>query len=125
MTFPDDENGDVLRRMEAHGFDFSVPHSIDFFAIFPTEEAADFVAALYVADDKTDPLSNIETRPAESGGMELIVAKKMLATHDNITRFEQVLRSRTENQGGHLDGWGALSDPSIKTMQPDRLSTDR
>ena len=108
MEFPNDANGDVLRRMQAQDFDFSTPHSIDFFAVFPTEEAAGAVARLYVADHEADPLDRIETRPAEEGGMELHVAKTMLATHANITAFEDVLGERTSRHGGYLDGWGVL-----------------
>ena len=50
MTFPDDENGDVLRRMQADGFDFTQPHNIEFFAIFPTEEDADELSGDAIAE---------------------------------------------------------------------------
>lgn len=52
MEYPRDATGDVFRRLEAHGFDFNTPHDVEFFAILPTEEAADEVAKLYVADHK-------------------------------------------------------------------------
>ena len=40
MSFPDDENGDVLRLMLKNGDDLSAPREIDFSVIFPTEDAA-------------------------------------------------------------------------------------
>ncbi len=111
MEFPQDTTGDVLRRMQADGFDFSAEHPIEFLAVFPTEEAADTVAKQYVAEHKAgDKLANIETQPAESGGMELILAKRMLATYENISSFEKTLAERASAAGGHDDGWGVMQE---------------
>ncbi|HEX7029300.1 MAG TPA: ribonuclease E inhibitor RraB [Gammaproteobacteria bacterium] len=110
MNFPDDANGDVLRRMTRHGFDFSKPHPVEFFAVFPTEAAADAVARQYVADHESDPLENIETSAHEPGGMELMLVKNMFVTYENIKRFEAVMRQRVAAQGGRLDGWGVMQD---------------
>lgn len=109
MQFPMDENGDVLRRMADHGFDFSKPHALEFFAVFSTKEEADSVAAEYVSDHKAgDTLEQVETRPCDQGGMELQVTKSMLATHGNITAFENKLAARVAQHDGYLDGWGVL-----------------
>ena len=111
MEFPKDATGDVLRRMHASGFDFGSEHPIEFFAVFPTEEAADTVAKQYLAEHKAgDKLVNIETQPAESGGMELILAKRMLATHENISAFEKKLAERSAGAGGRADGWGVMQE---------------
>ena len=50
MTYPDDVNGDVFRRMESHGFDFDIEHVVDFHAVMATEEEADRVAKMFLAD---------------------------------------------------------------------------
>lgn len=43
-SFPDDENGDVLRRMERDGDDLNISRDIDFSVVFPREaEAEEFV----------------------------------------------------------------------------------
>jgi hypothetical protein len=82
MTYPDDDNGDVFRRMEAHGFDFSTAHVVDFHAVFATEEEADQIALMYVADHKADDtFTNIETKPFERGGIELTLSKRMLVSY--------------------------------------------
>ncbi len=39
-TFPNDENGDVLRRMQADGDDLAKPRGIEFQFVFPTEQKA-------------------------------------------------------------------------------------
>jgi len=111
MPFPDDENGDVLRRMQQHGFDLTKAYPIEFFAVYATEEDADIVARQYLADHKTgDRLENIETRPHDVGGMELLLVKQMMPTHENITAFETLLAERTASVEGYLDGWGVLQE---------------
>lgn len=109
MQFPDDENGDVLRRMLTSGFDFSLPHHVEFFAVFRTEREADFVARQFVADRSGDEsIVSIETRPAERGGMELMLVKSMLITHESVSAFESRLAERVSQHDGYMDGWGVL-----------------
>jgi hypothetical protein len=40
MIYPDDDNGDVLRRLEKQGDDLTRPRNIDFSVVFPVESAA-------------------------------------------------------------------------------------
>lgn len=64
MPYPDDLNGDVFRRMEESGFNFSKEYIVDFHAVFATESEADQIAKMYVADFKAgEQLTNIEARP--------------------------------------------------------------
>ncbi len=109
MNYPNDENGDVFRRMRDSGFDFTKPHDVEFFAVFRTEEAADAVAFEFVADRKAgESLVNIETRPAESGGMELELVKRMIVTYEAVTEFEKRLANRVSKHDAYMDGWGVL-----------------
>jgi hypothetical protein len=41
MLLPDDENGDVLRRMVAKGDDLTRPRNIDFSVLFADEGSAE------------------------------------------------------------------------------------
>jgi hypothetical protein len=112
MQYPNDLNGDVFRRMEAHGFDFKVPHDVEFFAIFPTEELADEVATLYLEEHRAgETMKKIRTKPGRDGGMELVLVKPMLVTYENVDRFESELGNRVAARGGYLDGWGVLQEP--------------
>lgn len=105
--YPDEDNGDVLRRLEKNNFDFSIKHPVDFYAIYATEEEADIVAKLYVNDwNKGQKFKNIETRPNEEGGMELQLVPIMKVTHENISAFEAEFAKRTSKVTGYLDGWG-------------------
>ncbi len=44
MHFPEDENGDVLRRMHEAGMDLLQAHDIDFWHLFPTKADAEAMA---------------------------------------------------------------------------------
>ena len=112
MQLPADVNGDVFRRMQKSGFDFSKPHDVEFFAVFRTEEEADAIAKQYLADHRAGQrLVNIETRPADEGGMELLLVKNMLLTYEGIVDFERKLQERVSTCDGYLDGWGVLQEP--------------
>ena len=111
MSYTDDANGDVFRRMEGSGFDFTKEHVVDFHAVFATEEEADQIARLYLADHKAgDKLANVETKPHDAGGMELLLSKRMIVTYQAVTDFEMLLSRRVATVEGYLDGWGVLQD---------------
>ena len=111
MTYPDDANDDVYRRMEQHNFDFDKEHVVDFHAVFATEKEADVVARMYVTDYKNgDNLTNIETKPYSNGGMELTVSKRMFVTYEAVTEFESELQNRVSLVKGYLDGWGVMQE---------------
>ena len=95
--------------MDAHGFDFTTEHVVDFHAVFATEEEADRIARMYVADRRAgEKLTNIETRSHDRGGMELTLSKRMLVTYDAVTAFKAKLAERVVQVEGYLDGWGVL-----------------
>ncbi len=109
--YPDDVTGDVFRRLEEDDFDFSLEYPVDFYAVYATEKEADLVARQYATDWKNgDKFKNIETKPAESGGMELELVPIMKVTYQNIVAFENKLSERTSKVDGYLDGWGVLND---------------
>ncbi|WP_235956055.1 ribonuclease E inhibitor RraB [Grimontia sedimenti] len=85
MEYPDDDIGDVFRRMEASKFDFSKEHIVDFYAVFATKEEADRIARMFVADECR--YVNIETRPYEEGGMELEISKRCLLRMSQYLNF--------------------------------------
>ena len=120
MQFPDDENGDVLRRMAASGFDFGRAHDVDFYAVFGEQANAALVARqLIEADRSENALAGVSTNSMQDGGIELKVVRKMLATHDGITAFERRLRDLCAPHGGRLDGWGVMQDATPDECSPE------
>ena len=108
FVFPNDANGDVLRRMAADGADLTSPRVIDFEHCFPTETSArrffdvvrrERLEASVIPPDEDESLWQVQCR------------KRMVPTHAAIADTEQRLARIAEEYGGCADGWGTLSNP--------------
>jgi len=106
MEFPDDENGDVLRRMAANGDDLSLPRNIDFTVVFPNESTAQQFAKHF---HELGYATSVElTATAESFPWDVVIVKHMVPSHREIGSFENELQTVAGPVGGHNDGWGCL-----------------
>jgi hypothetical protein len=103
-TFPDDENGDVLRRMASHGDNLDVPRNVDFEHIFPSVEAALAFTAQVV--NRTDTVSF--NWYDERSSWNVRVTRHMSPTHQGITELELSLDQVARKHGGKADGWGCM-----------------
>jgi hypothetical protein len=107
MIYPNDANGDVLRRLEAEGDDLSRPRNIDFIVVFrgknPAEEFARHFRSLghqvSVEANETD----------REFPWDVVVVQHMLPSHAEISKFEKHLQSAADTWGGQNDGWGCIS----------------
>lgn len=105
LTFPADENGDVLRRMQAAGDNLSLARDIDFSFVFATQtEAQQFVAEVrspeYQAKSSAYP---------ERQMWQAQVTHRMVPTHSGIAELEARLAAAAAKYGGKADGWGSFS----------------
>lgn len=107
--FPDDENGDVLRRMAAQGIDLSSPRIIDFEHCFPNEEAARrFLAAI---EGTVLEAKIFGPDSGDAAEWEVQCRERMVPTHSAITDTEHRLAGIAASFGGYSDGWGSMSNP--------------
>jgi Regulator of ribonuclease activity B len=107
--FPDDENGDVLRRMAARGIDLVSPRIVDFEHCFPDEAAA---RAFRKSVEATVREARLFESNAESGtGWEVQCRVEMIPSHAAITETEERLGGIAAAFDGRPDGWGFLSNP--------------
>jgi hypothetical protein len=104
--FPDDANGDVLRRMRAGGDDLSKAREIDFQVVFPDEIAASAFAALFQAKGYKAIVTHAEV--AKGLPWDTQVMKHTLPSYSAITAFEAELEHAALPLGGRNDGWGCL-----------------
>lgn len=105
-TFPDDANGDVLRRMLASGDDLSRARIIDFTTVFPDQTSALSFAQFFKLKGYSTDVEHsacVETLP-----WDVVVKKSMIPEHRAITAFESELESRAGVFGGRNDGWGCF-----------------
>jgi Regulator of ribonuclease activity B len=103
-TFPEDENGDVLRRMASHGDNLLAPRNIDFEHIFSSNEAA--LAFTAQAVNRTDTVSVNWYEGRSSWNVR--VTRHMVPTHKNISDLELSLDNTARQFGGKADGWGCM-----------------
>ena len=106
---PDDDNGEVLRRLEAKGDELSKPRNVDFSVVFPSKDAAEkfaehfsaqsYETSVYFAEDSNDLPWNVN------------VVKPMALSYDAIVSFEAFLQEVADTLGGQNDGWGCFSEP--------------
>ncbi len=106
LSFPNDENGDVLRRMQASGDDLSKARYISFTVVFPSEEnAAEFGEHFSKMSYKVT-LKN--TSCIKELPWDVVVIKHMVPKHAAITSFEEELDAIAKTLGGRNDGWGCF-----------------
>jgi hypothetical protein len=108
---PNDENGDVLRRMIKNGDDLSQPRMMDFCYIFPERRQA--LAFAEIVDDKD--LNVCISYNKERDMWDAIVKRYMIPTHTDITTFELSLATHAELVGGEADGWGCMTVKKVDT----------
>ena len=110
MEFPDDENGDVLRRMAANGDNLSLPRNVDFTVAFPNESSAQQFARQF---HELGYAASVElTETAERFPWDVVIVKHMVPSHRDNGSFENELQTVAGPLGGRNDGWGCLSESS-------------
>ena len=116
MIYPNDANGDALRRMEAQGDDLTRSRNIDFSVAFADTKSAEQFAAHFRAlghEVSVEPTETDQDFP-----WDVVVARHMVPSYDQITNFENLLQSVANAWGGRNDGWGCFSEPpSPKSLQ--------
>jgi regulator of ribonuclease activity B len=110
ISFPDDLNGDVLRRMQDSGVDFSEPREFDFVVIFPSKPLAEAFAQRIKELGYT--ISVEESGCVPERPYDARIKRTMMPSHAKITEFENTLSDLAEPFGGRNDGWGTLVPPT-------------
>jgi hypothetical protein len=99
--YPDDDDGDALRRVEENGADMSVPMKIEFSIDVPSEKRAHSLA---------ERISSLGYAPHifiddESGSVSIYCAKTMLATHEGVVAAQSQLNELCVPFDAECDGW--------------------
>ena len=101
-TFPNDENGDVLRLLQSNGFDFSSEHVFEYEHIFKEKEFAQKFAEEI---EKQNMKAEIRFYQ-EMSAWNVKVKVKHIPTHAEITNTENKLETVAKKFDGKKDGWG-------------------
>lgn len=82
LTFPPDDNGDVLRKLQRGGDDLSLPRDINFSVVFATEANAIAFAKLFESPDTRVEVERAEAMPGLS--WDVTVIRHMVPDHGAI-----------------------------------------
>jgi regulator of RNase E activity RraB len=123
-AYPDDADGDALRRVAQDGNDMSKPMDIDFQVAAPDESVAKRVAegaaklgyrtSIYFDDEEADVEDSEALWTCEC-------TKTMVPTYDAIIASQAELDSIARPLGAYSDGWGTFGNSS----QADNPATRR
>lgn len=111
-TFPDDDDGDVLRSLQKKGVDLSQPRGIDFYCWARDQATAEQIAALLDSRGfKSDVSDSDESEPADQR-YSVYAAKWMVPDYEDLLRIQAELNVLLFRFGTCCDGWGTLVDPA-------------
>jgi hypothetical protein len=106
--FPNDADGDALRRVAADGSDMTEPMVIDYFVEVPDQTAAQRVAEAAAA--AAFGFRTAVKRDAGTGSWTCYCSKRMPATYDRVVEAQGQLGAISRPFGGRVDGWGSCGN---------------
>ena len=106
IDWPNDADGDVLRRMKESGFDFSKIHSIDFnidLQEWPPEQGlVDALIAEYGDIQGYEPEENV------NGYLQFQINDKV--TYELVTKTQENATKLAVPFGGVCESWGVMQE---------------
>jgi hypothetical protein len=108
--WPDDADGDVLRRLEAQGFDFTKEYDIDFNVDFekwpPSADAIKELGSNYQLVEVIEP----ETVEGEGFEGYLTIKIRSKVSYDFVVATQAKVKALMKQYGAWCDSWGVLHD---------------
>jgi hypothetical protein len=102
MKWPSDADGDVLRRLEVNGFDFSESHAVDYNIDFkawpPAPAALEILRSLYGAIEVFEP--------DEDGDGYVLIQVTGPVTYESVTAVQLSISTSMRPYGGICESWG-------------------
>jgi len=105
--FPNDANGDALRRLQENGDDLTRPRDINFTVVFPRKSLAEAFADHFRGHGYKVSLEKTECVPEFP--WDVVIVSHMLPSHSDISKFEEALEEVASPLGGRNDGWGCFT----------------
>ncbi len=105
-SFPNDADGDALRRVEDAGADMSRVMEIDFHIAIPDKRAGEQIAVDAISMGYSTKIWQDE----EDGEWTLECSKAMHATYDGVVNCQNELEEIARPFNGYTDGWGTFGN---------------
>lgn len=110
--FPNDADGDALRRCVDGGSDLSKPMLVNFQVAVPNEAAA---RGLSVVASKLGYRVEIYASPGCSLPWTCECSTRMLASYEGVIAIQEELAKLATPFKGHPDGWGSFGNKIDQT----------
>ena len=106
--WPDDADGGVFRRLRANGFNFSIPHTVDYNVDFPCwPPPAEAVERLKAAHGQVELF---EPEDGDLGHVQFQV--HALVSYESVTSVQRQVSAAMSQFGGVCESWGVLHGPA-------------
>jgi len=105
--YPNDADGDALRRIAGDGSDMSKPMLIDFQVAMPDQVSAEKLAK---TAEELGYRSAVYESPECSLPWTTECSSRMLATYETVMAAQEELAKLSHPYGGHPDGWGSFGN---------------
>lgn len=113
MNYPNDADGDALRRVAHDGSDMSKPMDIDFAVAAPDETSARAIAkAAATRGYRTDVDRD------EAGPWSCYCTRRMIASYEAVVAAQAELDALSRPLGGYADGWGTFGNAPESATEP-------
>lgn len=104
MSWPDDADGDVFRRLEASGFDFSRDYTIDYIVDFDSWPPSPAVLKLL-----RERYGEIELCAPEDDSRGSILFRVVgRVSYEGVTSVQRLVTAAMRPHGGVCESWGLL-----------------
>ena len=103
-NFPDNADGDALRRLAESGADMTSPMVIDFAVAIPDEPSGKAIALKAIA---TGYKASVD-QDSESSEWTCYCSKSMFATYMDVINCQLELDKIAVAYGGFVDGWSTF-----------------
>ena len=112
-SYPNDEDGQVLARIEASGMDMSIPTTIEFVVAVPDKATSCLIAKTLQQNgftteeyyDEGEPDYDEEDEEEFGPSWTVYVPVKCIPSYENVVNTQQKLESIVNDLGGKVDGW--------------------
>ncbi|MCL2075656.1 MAG: ribonuclease E inhibitor RraB [Betaproteobacteria bacterium] len=108
MSWPNDADGDVFRRLYESGLDFSKPYTVDFNVDFASWPPAD--AALEWLSSKFGGIEIYDED--EDGTGYVLIQTHGILTYEAVTSTQRNVTAAMQPFGGRCNSWGVMQDAS-------------
>lgn len=107
MTYPDDADGDALRRVADSGIDMTKPMTLDFFIAVPNSKVGAIVASRATSQGYE---TSVE-RDSENGEWTCYCTRRLIPTYDAVVGAQdELLKLAADLDGCVVEGWGTLGE---------------